>query len=85
MKYGLKISALGSVILGVLAASQVQAHGWVEFPSARQNTCYLDGGFWDNAIPNQACQAAYDVSGAFPLCSAMKYRPMCRSIGIWPQ
>ncbi|MCX9489061.1 Spindolin, partial [Vibrio cholerae] len=49
MKYGLKISALGSVMLGVLAAPQVQAHGWVEFPSARQNTCYLDGGFWDNA------------------------------------
>lgn len=83
MKYGLKISALGSVILGVLAASQVQAHGWVEFPSARQNTCYLDGGFWDNAIPNQACQAAYDVSGAFPFvqrneisANVQKYRDM---------
>ena len=43
MKYGLKISALGSVMLVALAASQVQAHGWVEFPSARQNICYLDG------------------------------------------
>ncbi|TQO83037.1 Spindolin [Vibrio cholerae] len=83
MKYGLKISALGSVMLGALAASQVQAHGWVEFPSARQNTCYLDGGFWDNAIPNQACQAAYDVSGAFPFvqrneisANVQKYRDM---------
>lgn len=41
-------------------------HTVVEYPSARQNTCYLDGGFWDNTIPNQACQAAYDESGAFP-------------------
>lgn len=50
----------------VLVPNLANAHGWVEFPSARQNTCYLDGGFWVDAIPNQACQAAFDVSGAFP-------------------
>jgi len=58
-----------SMILGLLSLgsiSEASAHGWVEFPSARQNTCYLDGGFWDNNIPNQACQAAYDISGAYP-------------------
>lgn len=39
--------------------------------------------FWDNAIPNQACQAAYDVSGAFPFvqrneisANVQKYRDM---------
>nr|WP_235187405.1 lytic polysaccharide monooxygenase [Vibrio nigripulchritudo] len=66
----MKKLALCSVALAglsqVLLPGLANAHGWVEYPSARQNTCYLDGGFWDNAIPNQACQAAYDVSGAFP-------------------
>lgn len=52
--------------LGLMMPVAANAHGWVEFPSARQNTCYLDGGFWDNNIPNQACQAAYDESGAYP-------------------
>ncbi|WP_244291628.1 MULTISPECIES: lytic polysaccharide monooxygenase [Vibrio] len=58
-----------SIAVGLLSIgniSQVNAHGWVEYPSARQNTCYLDGGFWDNNIPNQACQAAFDISGAYP-------------------
>ncbi len=39
--------------------------------------------FWDNAIPNQGCQAAYDVSGAFPFvqrneisANVQKYRDM---------
>nr|WP_238930452.1 lytic polysaccharide monooxygenase [Vibrio sp. S9_S30] len=50
----------------VLLPNLANAHGWVEYPSARQNTCYMDGGFWVEAIPNQACQAAFDVSGAFP-------------------
>ncbi len=52
--------------IAALSSFNVNAHGWVEFPSARQNTCYLDGGFWTNEIPNQACQAAYDESGAYP-------------------
>lgn len=61
-----KLPPLTLAFFGALSSVGVQAHGWVEYPSARQNTCYLDGGFWDNTIPNQACQAAYDESGAFP-------------------
>ncbi|ASU24482.1 Spindolin [Vibrio qinghaiensis] len=61
-----KVSVLGLFSLSALLSTHVQAHGWVEFPSARQNTCYLDGGFWSNAIPNAACQAAFDQSGAYP-------------------
>ena len=52
--------------IAALSTFNVSAHGWVEFPSARQNTCYLDGGFWTDEIPNQACQAAFDQSGAYP-------------------
>ncbi|NLS13627.1 Spindolin [Vibrio sp. SM6] len=50
----------------MLASPLTHSHGWVEFPSARQNTCYLDGGYWNDQIPNAACQAAYDLSGAHP-------------------
>ncbi|MDF2155844.1 lytic polysaccharide monooxygenase [Vibrio sp. CAU 1672] len=58
------VASLSAVAAG--SSFSANAHGWVEFPSARQNTCYLDGGFWTNEIPNQACQAAYDQSGAYP-------------------
>lgn len=54
-------------LLSSLIYSQFSySHGWVEFPSARQNTCYNDGGFWSDSIPNEACQAAYDLSGTYP-------------------
>ncbi|WP_299004172.1 lytic polysaccharide monooxygenase [uncultured Shewanella sp.] len=54
-------------ILSSLIYSQfAHSHGWVEFPNARQNICYEDGGLWNSSIPNDACQAAYDVSGYYP-------------------
>lgn len=58
--------ALTLGLMNVVSVPTVDAHGWVEFPNARQNICYLDGGFWENSIPNAACQAAFDVSGAYP-------------------
>ncbi|MBY5981455.1 lytic polysaccharide monooxygenase [Ferrimonas balearica] len=58
---------MGGVLLPVLLSPQsLQAHGWVDFPAARQHICNDDGGFWSNSIPNAACQAAYDRSGAYP-------------------
>ncbi|WP_295893495.1 lytic polysaccharide monooxygenase [uncultured Vibrio sp.] len=66
MKTNIKLTTLGIGMISALGSLSVNAHGWVEFPSARQNTCYLDGGFWENTIPNAACQAAFDESGAFP-------------------
>ncbi|WP_423840800.1 lytic polysaccharide monooxygenase [Vibrio mytili] len=66
MKSHLTIPLLSVGAIAALSSFNVSAHGWVEFPSARQHTCYLDGGFWTDEIPNQACQAAYDESGAFP-------------------
>ena len=59
----LPLVSLGA--MAALSSFNVSAHGWVEFQGA-SNTCYLDGGFWTNEIPNQACQAAYDESGAYP-------------------
>lgn len=66
MKKALSLSLASASVLTALSTVQVHAHGWVEYPNARQNVCYEDGGFWTNEIPNQACQAAYDLSGAFP-------------------
>ncbi|MBW3165335.1 lytic polysaccharide monooxygenase [Ferrimonas balearica] len=58
---------MGGVLLPVLLSPHsLQAHGWVDFPAARQHICNDDGGFWSNSIPNAACQAAYDRSGAYP-------------------
>ncbi len=65
MKKTLSLLAIvGTSIL--MTPTTVDAHGWVNFPSARQNICFLDGGFWANNIPNKACQAAFDKSGAYP-------------------
>ncbi len=58
--------ALGLFVSVASVSSAVQAHGWAEFPSARQNICYNDGGFWSNAIPNAACKAAFEKSGVEP-------------------
>ena len=61
------LALFAPALLSSLIFSQfAQSHGWVEFPSARQNTCYNDGGLWNDSIPNAACQAAYDVSGYYP-------------------
>ncbi|WP_038173425.1 lytic polysaccharide monooxygenase [Vibrio pacinii] len=66
MKIYTSLSLLGLSTLAGLSTFHVSAHGWVEFPNARQNICYQDGGFWTNEIPNPACQAAFDQSGAYP-------------------
>ncbi len=66
MKLSISLPLLSLSTVAVLSSLNASAHGWVEFPSARQHTCYEDGGFWTDEIPNQACQAAYDESGAFP-------------------
>lgn len=61
-----RLVTCAALLYGSAFSFQVNAHGWVEFPSARQNTCYEDGGFWNNTIPNAACQAAFDQSGTYP-------------------
>ncbi|ELE1905143.1 lytic polysaccharide monooxygenase [Vibrio vulnificus] len=91
MKKALSFSLASASVLAALSTFQVQAHGWVEYPSARQNTCYEDGGFWTNEIPNQACQAAFDASGAYPFvqrseiaANVPNYRDMAHVKAIVP-
>lgn len=91
MKKALSLSLASASVLTALSTVQVHAHGWVEYPNARQNVCYEDGGFWTNEIPNQACQAAYDLSGAFPFvqrnevaANVPNYRDMAHVQAIVP-
>ncbi|MEL7043398.1 MAG: lytic polysaccharide monooxygenase [Pseudomonadota bacterium] len=46
--------------------SQTSAHGWSEYPAARQQLCYEQGGIWSGTPPNAACAAAKAVSGSYP-------------------
>lgn len=64
-----KKTKLPSLLAAVLLPTLANAHGWVEFPKARQSVCYEDGGFWSPGgqdIPDSACKAAFDISGAYP-------------------
>lgn len=91
MKMNLTLPLMSLSALAIVSSMNVSAHGWAEFPSARQNTCYEDGGFWTNEIPNQACQAAYDQSGAYPFvqrsevaANVPNYRDMAHVKAIVP-
>ncbi|GLS92494.1 hypothetical protein GCM10007916_35660 [Psychromonas marina] len=45
--------------------TSVFAHGWVEYPEARQSICYEQGGLWTGNPPNAACAAALNESGTY--------------------
>ncbi|WKY59408.1 lytic polysaccharide monooxygenase [Vibrio sp. SNU_ST1] len=53
--------------------SVANAHGWSEFPSARQNTCYEQGGVWSGTPPNAACAQAKEISGSYPFVQRNEY------------
>ncbi|MGL4475147.1 MAG: lytic polysaccharide monooxygenase [Shewanella sp.] len=79
MKKLLLISSI--TMLSASFHSQVSAHGWVEFPAARQVICSQDGGHWSNNgqdIPNQACKAAYDISGTYPFVQINEFAALTK-------
>lgn len=55
----------GAILMGV--SQQALAHGFVEFPKARQQFCVNDGGYWwpadGSGIPNLACRQAFVEAG----------------------
>ncbi|KKL02885.1 chitin-binding protein [Rheinheimera mesophila] len=61
----------GFTLLSLLCSFTTQAHGYVEYPKARQQICKEDGGYWwpadGSGIPNLACRAAFVQSGEYPL------------------
>ncbi|AIS57067.1 lytic polysaccharide monooxygenase [Vibrio coralliilyticus] len=70
-KHILKL-AVGSALLSALPAD-VYAHGWSEYPNARQNICYEQGGIWSGSPPNAACSNAKDISGSYPFVQRNEY------------
>lgn len=68
----------GSLSFACLVLSQlVLAHGYVDYPKARQQICKDDGGYWwpadGSAIPNLACRAAFQKSGGYALTQHHEY------------
>ncbi|MDP5209208.1 lytic polysaccharide monooxygenase [Microbulbifer sp. 2205BS26-8] len=45
---------------------QTQAHGWSEYPKARQQICYEQGNIWSGTPPNAGCALAKSISGSYP-------------------
>ena len=81
------LSRLNSIskVLGLLACATishtVSAHGWVEFPTARQVICYDDGGYWSldgKDIPNAACKAAFTMSGTYPFIQKNEFAALTK-------
>ncbi|PSU08192.1 chitin-binding protein [Photobacterium ganghwense] len=66
-RFSLSLSAATVMALIPLQAS---AHGYTDFPKARQMFCVEDGGYYwptdGSGIPNQACRAIFQESGAYP-------------------
>lgn len=56
---------LGVLFLFSYCSSAI-AHGWSEYPEARQSICYSQGGIWSGSPPNPACSQAKDISGSYP-------------------
>ncbi len=61
------LSFTSLVIAGIAVSQQVNAHGFMDNPKARQAICQAQGGYWwpedGSNIPNLACRAAYLESG----------------------
>lgn len=49
-----------------LSSTNAVAHGWTEYPEARQSICYSQGGVWTGNTPNAACQEVLNISGTYP-------------------
>lgn len=62
-----------SSISFILFSAQAQAHGWSEYPEARQQICYNQGGLWDGTPPNPACAQAKAISGSYPFIQRNEY------------
>ncbi len=64
-------------VLSVGYSSLANAHGYTDFPKARQQFCADDGGYWwpddGSAIPNLGCRAAFLKSGTFQFVQSIEF------------
>lgn len=73
----LSVSAIAGGLLLSMLPTQLQAHGYMDSPKARQAFCQDDGGYWwpedGTNIPNLACRAAYLESGTVQFVQAIEF------------
>ncbi|MGF1685104.1 lytic polysaccharide monooxygenase [Photobacterium japonica] len=63
-----------------LPFSAAHAHGWADYPKARQVFCEEAGGYWSAAdgsgIKNRACRAAFKASGTYQFVQKNEFAAM---------
>lgn len=62
--------AAGAALSAIALPQVAAAHGYMDYPPARQEVCDSDGGYWGatdgSGIPNAACRSAYLESSWYP-------------------
>lgn len=83
MKSHVTLPLLSLSAVAALSSFNVNAHGWVEFPSARQNTCYLDGGFGPTRSLTKRVKRLLKNQARTRLCNAAKLRRTYQTTATW--
>ncbi|MGF1698963.1 lytic polysaccharide monooxygenase [Photobacterium makurazakiensis] len=85
MKKIIPLSVGAATVMAAITSFQVSAHGWTDFPKARQMFCYEDGGYdWPtdgSGIPNAACRATFLESGTYPFVQKNEYAAIVMNHG----
>ena len=70
ISHPLRLLIAAASVAGASYHPSTLAHGYMDFPPARQTICANDGGYWGapdgSQIPNAACRAAFLESGWYP-------------------
>ncbi|WP_053062360.1 lytic polysaccharide monooxygenase [Photobacterium aquae] len=80
-KEGMLLSLMAvATVLG--PTGQAKAHGWADYPKARQVFCHEGGGYWGGAdgagIANRACREAFKASGTYQFTQHNEFAAMVR-------
>ncbi|MCW8327438.1 lytic polysaccharide monooxygenase [Photobacterium sp. SDRW27] len=82
MKKIITLSFAASSVLAALVPIQASAHGWADFPKARQVICQEGGGHWGasdgSQIPNEACRASFLESGTYPVVQVNEFATLVK-------
>ncbi|UTF58891.1 lytic polysaccharide monooxygenase [Gilvimarinus sp. DA14] len=72
-----KTALVSSGLLLTAVAQQSLAHGYADYPKARQGYCEEAGGYWwpsdGSGIANAACRAAFQQSGSYQFVQAIEF------------
>lgn len=85
-----KLSAVAAATLvSAVIPTQASAHGYVDFPKARQAICNADAGYWwpadGSAIPNAACRNAFLDAGHYQFVQDIEFAKLVSEPGYLDQ